>query len=239
MFDQTFVSGSKSGRKPFSMLLSLMLQILVIGLLCLAPFVFTQVLPSMQMRSVIAAPPKAPTQLRVKTVATRSGMAMARVFHLPSIQLAIRPFNNRARAADMEQAPGVDLGTNVSGVPDGIFGASAGEVTVAPPMPMEKPNPPVRKPMRVGTIASANLIHMVQPAYPPLARSSRVQGVVEFTATISKEGTIENLVLKSGHPLLVSAARDAVLQWRYRPTLLNGEPVEVITDIVVNFTLSQ
>jgi protein TonB len=63
--------------------------------------------------------------------------------------------------------------------------------------------------------------------------------MVEFTATISKEGMIENLRLVSGHPLLVNAARDAILQWKYRPTILNGVPVEVITDIIVNFTLTQ
>jgi protein TonB len=80
---------------------------------------------------------------------------------------------------------------------------------------------------------------MVQPPYPDLARKARIEGTVEFTATISKAGTIENLALVHGHPLLVKAAEEAVLQWRYRPTLLNGEPVEVITDIMVNFRLSQ
>ena len=90
----------------------------------------------------------------------------------------------------------------------------------------------------MGTIASANLIHMVQPMYPLLAKASRISGSVEFTATISKDGTIENLQLVRGHPLLIKAAKEAVLQWRYRPTLLNGEPVEVITDIVVNFVLN-
>jgi periplasmic protein TonB len=65
-----------------------------------------------------------------------------------------------------------------------------------------------------------------------------VQGAVEFTASISKEGRVENVQLLRGHPLLVNAAREAVLQWRYRPTLLNGQPVEVVTDIVVNFTLN-
>jgi protein TonB len=90
-----------------------------------------------------------------------------------------------------------------------------------------------------GRVAEANLIRKVQPVYPPLAKSARVQGTVEFTATISKEGNIENLTLVRGHPLLVNAAREAVLQWKYRPTLLNGQPVEVITDIIVNFTLSQ
>jgi protein TonB len=94
--------------------------------------------------------------------------------------------------------------------------------------------------MRVGgQVMEANLIHKVTPMYPPLAKSARVQGTVEFTATISKEGTIENLQLVRGHPLLVNAAKEAVLQWRYRPTMLNGQPVEVITDIIVNFTLSQ
>lgn len=77
------------------------------------------------------------------------------------------------------------------------------------------------------------------PLYPPLAKTARVQGAVEFTAVISKEGVIENLRLVRGHPLLAQAAQEAVLQWRYRPTLLNGQPVEVVTDIIVNFTLSQ
>jgi protein TonB len=75
--------------------------------------------------------------------------------------------------------------------------------------------------------------------YPALAKSARVQGTVEFNAVISKDGKIENLQLVRGHPLLVNAAKEAVLQWRYRPTQLNGQPVEVVTDIIVNFTLSQ
>jgi protein TonB len=78
----------------------------------------------------------------------------------------------------------------------------------------------------------------VQPVYPALAISTRVQGIVEFTAVISKQGTIEHLQLVRGHPMLVNAAQEAILQWRYKPTLLNGQPVEVITDIVVNFKLS-
>ena len=77
------------------------------------------------------------------------------------------------------------------------------------------------------------------PTYPPLAKQARIQGTVRFTAIIGKDGTIQNLQLVSGHPLLVPAAQDAVKQWVYKPTLLNGEPVEVITQIDVNFTLSQ
>jgi protein TonB len=71
-----------------------------------------------------------------------------------------------------------------------------------------------------------------------MAKQVRIQGAVEFTAVIGKTGGIEHLQLLHGHPLLVKAAEEAILQWKYKPTLLNGEPVEVITDIVVNFTLT-
>jgi protein TonB len=83
-----------------------------------------------------------------------------------------------------------------------------------------------------------NLIYRPQPVYPPLARSARVQGAVLLQAIISREGTIEHLQVLSGHPMLVQAAINAVRQWRYRPYVLNGEPVEVETQVTVNFVLS-
>jgi len=83
-----------------------------------------------------------------------------------------------------------------------------------------------------------NLIRRVDPTYPPLARSVRIQGSVVLTAVISKAGTIKNLRVLSGHPMLVPAAIDAVSQWLYRPYILNSEPVEVETQITVNFKLS-
>jgi protein TonB len=92
----------------------------------------------------------------------------------------------------------------------------------------------------VGSILqSAKLIRQPKPVYPELARRVRIQGVVMLHALISRDGTIENLQVVSGHPLLVPSALEAVKQWAYQPTLLNGEPVEVETDIDVNFTLSQ
>jgi protein TonB len=76
----------------------------------------------------------------------------------------------------------------------------------------------------------------VNPIYPPLARQARVQGVVVLEAIITREGTIHSLRVVTGHPILAQAAADAVQQWRYRPTLLNSDPVEVITTITVTFT---
>jgi TonB family protein len=90
-----------------------------------------------------------------------------------------------------------------------------------------------------GNVQASNLIKKVTPVYPPLAKQARISGTVQFTALIGKDGTIQNLQLISGHPLLVESAQDAVKQWQYRPTLLNGNPAEVITQIDVNYTLSQ
>lgn len=88
-----------------------------------------------------------------------------------------------------------------------------------------------------GILQAANLIKKVTPVYPPLARETRVQGTVRFTAIIAKDGTIQNLHVLSGPALLVAPATDAVRKWVYRPTLLNGEPVEVVTQIDVAFSL--
>jgi protein TonB len=86
---------------------------------------------------------------------------------------------------------------------------------------------------------ASRLISQAKPTYPPLAKMARQQGTVTFEATIAKDGTIENLVVVSGPPLLIPAALEAVKQWTYQPTLLNGAPVEVVTTIDVNFSLSQ
>jgi protein TonB len=131
------------------------------------------------------------------------------------------------------------------GIPGGVAGGVLGGIGAAPPPPPPPP-PPVKEvkpatPSRIrvgGNVQGAKLIKKPTPSYPPLAKQARIQGTVKFTAIIGKDGTIQNLTLVSGHPLLVQSAQDAVKQWVYQPTLLNGEPVEVVTEIDVNFTLS-
>ena len=105
-------------------------------------------------------------------------------------------------------------------------------MAIAPPLSVA----PAR-PLRVSQWAEGNLVYRVQPAYPPLARQARIQGAVQMRAIVSKTGVIENLTVLSGHAMLVTAAVEAVRQWRYRPYMLNGEPVEVETEITVNFVL--
>ena len=103
------------------------------------------------------------------------------------------------------------------------------------------PSPPVVGPrtVRLSHMDPGMLIRRVQPQYPAPAKIAHVQGKVELAASISKDGTIENLRVLAGHPMLVRAAIEAVRQWRYRPYILNNEPVEVETQITVNFSLGE
>ena len=237
MFEQTLLPEAKDSRKPYSMALSLLLQILVIGALCLVPFVFTQVLPLMQLKSVLAAPPHPPAALKVKTQVTRGTIITPRTFRLTDLLIhALKPVSVTAASTSEPAPPSVGMG-DPNGVASGIFDGPAIVTQAPPPAPPAAVKPTPKKITVGGSVAAANLTHMVQPEYPPIARLSHIEGTVEFTATISKEGTIENLMVVHGHPLLINAAKEAVLQWRYRPTLLNGQPVEVVTDIVVNFRM--
>jgi len=122
----------------------------------------------------------------------------------------------------------------------GIIGAVPGP---APPPPPKKEDPPKPKtPSRIvvgGNVQAASLIKQPKPNYPPLAKQARISGTVKLAAIIAKDGTIQDLKVISGHPLLIPAALEAVKQWVYKPTTLNGEAVEVSTQIDVNFTLSQ
>jgi TonB family protein len=123
--------------------------------------------------------------------------------------------------------------------------ASASSSSYAPPPPPPPPPAPranrQQAPQRIqigSNIQRANLIRKVDPVYPSLAQQARIQGVVRFTAIIGKDGSVQSLTLVSGHPLLIESARQAVMQWVYKPTLLNGEPVEVVSTIDVDFALA-
>jgi TonB family protein len=170
-----------------------------------------------------------------------------------------QPFNNQLMHQIEREAKGIDkhLAFKWSTTPemengqraytlrlslDTGFGVGGGVATpvlsAAPPVPDSSGNPPQR--IRVGgNVQQMMLIEQPRPVYPMEAKKARIQGVVRLDAVIAKDGTMLNLSVDSGHPLLVPAALEAVKHWIYKPTLLNGEPVEVVTKIDVNFTLSQ
>jgi len=135
------------------------------------------------------------------------------------------------------------------GIPGGVAGGTPGGVlgsilsSTPSAMPPPPPPPPVKAALKRitigGNVQQAKLVRQPKPVYPPLAKQARISGVVHLAAVISRDGTIQDLKVISGHPLLIPSALEAVKQWVYQPTLLNGEPVEVSTQIDVNFTLSQ
>lgn len=124
-----------------------------------------------------------------------------------------------------------------------LFCAAEGGQTVTPggigviPLGNAPTIPKLAKPVRISVMMDGYLLRRVQPDYPAPARQSRIQGKVVLAAVIGKEGAIEHLQVLSGHPMLIPAALEAVRQWRYRPYILNGDPIEVDTQITVIFTL--
>jgi protein TonB len=138
-------------------------------------------------------------------------------------------------------ATGGVIGGVPGGVPGGQLGGVIGGIITAASnlsaVPKLVPVAPKRVRVSQG-VTQGMLVYRLEPAYPQIARMARIAGSVVLTAVIAKNGEIENLTLVSGHPMLAPAAIEAVKKWRYRPYLLNGEPVEVETTITVSFHLS-
>ena len=145
---------------------------------------------------------------------------------------------------DDEAPPPTTTGGIVGGVPggipggqlDGVIGGIIGSSMTAAPAPLTpKPVPTVQRVRVSPGVIKGLLVHRVDPTYPPLAQQARIQGAVVLTAIIDKDGNIQHLQFVSGHPLLAPAAIEAVKQWRYKPFLLNGQPLEVETTVTVIF----
>ncbi len=238
MFEQTFVSRREHDRSPAAIALSFAGQALIVLCLMLAPLLRPEALRYVMQRGTLE-PPRPLTPAVERAVAASRATASRQVFRPNTLVAPTHVPRHIAMITD--PAPELTVEPSAPGVAaaSGIF-SSLGEI--AKPQPPPAP-PSVRKPasrVRVSaSVQQAMLVYQLKPAYPPLARAARISGTVVLQATIGKDGTIQNLQLMSGHPLLTQAALAAVAQWRYRPTLLNGEPVEVATQIMVNFVLSQ
>jgi protein TonB len=133
------------------------------------------------------------------------------------------------------------VGGVVGGVPGGqaggVVGGVLGSIVSAAPTAVPKAATPQRVKVSAG-VQEGLLVRKVTPTYPPLAKQARISGKVVLQAVIGKDGTIQNLRAVSGPPMLIQNAIEAVKQWKYKPYFLNGEPVEVDTQVTVNFTLA-
>ncbi|MGE5648241.1 MAG: energy transducer TonB [Acidobacteriota bacterium] len=254
MFEQSFVEGRGKTNKPWTILTSTLLQMGLVGLAVLIPLISYEQLPKTQLASFLQAPPPPPPPPPPPAaVMPKVVKVIPRQFDAGKL-MAPKSIPKKVLEIKEEELPPPSSGGGgvVGGVPGGVPGGSVGGViggiigsvpTAAPPPPpppkVEQKKVEVQRIRVGGNVQQAKLLRRPMPVYPPLAKQARIQGTVKFTAVIGTDGTIRNLQLISGHPLLVPAAQDAVKQWAYQPTLLNGEPVEVITQIDVNFTLNQ
>jgi protein TonB len=239
----------EKGRRTLATALSFTFQCALIGILLIVPLMFTEALPPQLLLTFLVAPspppppppPAAPAAAKVIRQ-TQSDLLSGGHLRTPS------RIPSKIQMIREEEAPPPvpSMGGLVGGVPGGVPGGQLGGViggiisqtSSLSAVPRLSVTTPTRVRISQG-VTKGLLLARIEPSYPVLARAARIQGDVVLTAIISKDGTIKNLTLVSGHPMLVPAAIAAVSQWRYRPYLLNGEPVEVESTINVSFVLNQ
>ena len=254
MFEQSFVQPASRVRTGWSLMTSFGLQALIVTAALAIPLVNPEILPKALIQISLAAPPGPPPgpPPEAPRVAA-SNRAQPR----PVTRGLIEPVTMPARPAAVIDVPDHDVaaGSAGPGIPGGIGTAGGGggsdfmrsllnaAAVQAPPVKVEpRPEPPraPAAPIEVSQgVQEAMILVKTIPVYPPIALKARIEGVVHLTALISRDGMVTHLKVISGHPILVPAAIDAVRQWRYRPTLLSGLPMEVVTQVDVRFTLTR
>jgi periplasmic protein TonB len=244
MFDDLVESTAVAKRtnKSWTVLLSAIIQGGILFVLILIPLIYTEALPKQLLTTFLVAPAPPPPPPPPAAAVQRIVKPIARIIQAGKMMAPTVIPKKVAMIKEEELPPDVGAVGVVGGVPGGIAGGQAGGVlggiiggtgSNLPPPPK-----PTQQRIRVGgNVQSAKMIRQVQPVYPQIAKTAHVSGTVLLHAIISKDGSVQELQYVSGPPLLMKAAMDAVREWRYQPTLLNGEPVEVETTISVIFSL--
>ena len=245
MFEDSLLEsgGRLRTKRGMTTTVSFVLQILLVGILVLIPLLYTEALPKQQLMTFLVAPPPPPPPPPPPAAVPQRVVKVVQTDIINGELRTPTKIPKKVEIITEEEAPppvmasaGV-VGGVPGGVPGGQMGGVIGGIISSTPVAVPKVATPQRVRVSQG-VSQGLLIHRVQPMYPPLARQARIQGSVILQAEISKDGSIENLRLISGHPMLAPAAIEAVKQWRYKPYFLNGEPVAVETQITVNFTLA-
>lgn len=232
MFNELVVSGDmQRTNKPWSVALSAAVQAVIVGVMILIPLLYTEALPKGMLNTFLVAPvpppPPPPPQQVVKVVQTPKIINIQKMTAPTVIPKNISVVKDEAPVIYTNSSEGVSGGTG------NVLGGLIGSGPAGPP-------PPPTTPQRIrvgGNVEAASLINKVSPEYPPIAKTAHVAGTVVLHAIIGKDGGIRELQYVSGPPLLMKSAMDAVKEWRYKPTTLNGEAVEVDTTIDVVFSL--
>lgn len=242
-------SPTRPKRPVLDLLLSLFIHTLALAILLLIPLYFTEAIDLKQFTQtlLVAPPPPPPPPPPAAPAVAKMARAPRRVFTVAGKLLAPTAIPETVAMIKEEALPpDVGIGYGVEGgVPGGVPGGQAGGViggilgsSARTQVPLPPPPQVSREPIRVGgRVQAPRLVRRVDPVYPPLAMQARVQGEVIIDAVIETDGTVSEMQVISGHPLLIQAALDAVRRWRYEPTYLNEQPVAVKLVVTVRFTL--
>ncbi len=240
MFADSFCSPwANRSRRGWTTLVSFALQAIAVGSLLLLPLLYTSGLPRPQWMAVLAAParPEAPASSPPQVSTSNSPVSnLSPDGHMMTperIPHGVKPVTESFAPEPANPGLYVPGGTGDHGAQNGLL-----DSILKPVVNVALPPPPTTRVVHISHMTVGDLIYRVQPEYPLPAKLAHVQGAVVLHALISKQGTIEKLQVISGSPLLAGAAIEAVRQWRYRPYILNDEPVEVDTQVTVNFVLS-
>jgi protein TonB len=245
MFEQAMLSNANGGRRAWTTGLGFAGQASLVGFIALVPMIWPEAMPKPQALLTLLTPaaPVAPPPTRTfKPRSIQTTIARMRFIMPASIPKTVARVIEDPPEAVGDPGPGI--GINVpTGLPGGILGALSEALTrpipVKPPTIQPKPESVAPKRIRTSSIELARILHRVDPVYPTVAKLAHVSGTVELTGVIATDGHIRELKALSGNPLLIKAALDAVSQWIYAPPVLNGERVEVIAPITVNFRLDR
>jgi protein TonB len=235
MFGDVVESSIKVGsQKWYTVPLSIVAHVGLFAAVIIIPLMATDVLPTppSMMAFVAAAPPPPPPPPPPPAPAVQQPKVVPQVAN-PNAAPIEAPKEIKPEVSVPSVGEGVPGGVE-GGVPGGVVGGVVGGLPEAPPPPPPPPTAPVRV---GGNIKQPTKTKDVKPIYPPIAQSARVQGVVIIEATIGPDGRVKEAKVLRSIPLLDQAALDAVKQWQFTPTLLNGVPVPVIITVSVNFTL--
>ena len=233
MFEDSLVeSGGKLKTKSkYWMILTFSLNAIFVAVLILIPLIYPEALPKNSMSALLVAPPPPPPPPPTKVVPEKIVSELDQGLHAPTkIPKDIKMIKEEAPPPPSAGGVAGMGGMSGTGAIGGIMGAIGNGP--APAVKMAKPAGPQRV---SGGVMTGMLISEQRPLYPPIAKAAHVSGTVVLAATISKQGTITNLRVVSGPAMLQQSALDAVRNWRYKPYLLNGEPVEVETTVNVVF----
>jgi periplasmic protein TonB len=242
MFEDSLIEsgGRLKTKRGLTSFIAFILEAMLIGILVLIPLLFTDALPKGQLLGAIMMAPPPPPPPPPPPAAVVHVVKQIQTDIVNGQLRTPTKIPKKVEIIKEDAAPPPVMAGIVGGVPGGVpggqMGGVIGGIISATPVAVPKVATPQRVRVSQG-VTQGLLIRKVAPNYPPLARQARIQGTVLLQAQISKTGDIQNLQLISGHPMLAPAAIEAVKQWKYRPYILNGEPVEVDTQVTVNFTL--